>query len=246
MIRGMLGVLLLAGLAAGGAALWQRLDQPVRSIRVEGSLSSAEQEAVQAVLAASIAGGVLSLGLEALTSRIHELSWPREVRIRRVWPDGLVVQVERETAVAAWGDAEFLTGAGKVVRFPEPERRAGLPVLAASLSTPRNAMQTYLFLQEQLSESGLRIGRLEENRIGEWTVTLDNGVTVALGNEALSERVRRFLAIYRHARAERGAELAHVDARYRNGVAVRWSEALLALDGTGEQVGRDTGFRNGL
>lgn len=223
MIRGILAAIAVLALTIGGTWLWLRLDQPVRVVRVEGTISQAEQDAIRAVLSDALTDGVLSIDLDELTARIFGLSWPREVRVRRLWPDGLLIQVKREPLVASWGDDAFLTSAGKVVRLPGHQEDA-LPGLSASLSTPLQTMQTYLLLQEQLRTSELVVRSLAENSLGEWVVTLDNGISVALGNRELSERLQRFLLLYHQVLADRIPEPAYVDTRYENGLAVRQGE----------------------
>jgi len=224
MIRSFFAVAAILVFVTSGAWLWYRLDQPVRVVRVEGAISQAEQDAIQAVLGEAFTDGVLSIDLDELTERIFGLSWPREVQVRRLWPDGLLVQVKREPLVASWGDeGAFLTSAGKVVQLPGHVEEA-LPALSANLSTPLQTMQTYLLLQEQLRASGLVIHSLAENALGEWLVTLDNGTSVALGNRLLSERLQRFLLLYHRVLAERMPEPAYVDTRYENGLAVRQGE----------------------
>jgi cell division protein FtsQ len=246
MIRTVLGFIAVLLLLAGSSYLWQRLDQPVRTVRVEGALSNVEQAAIREVCAESLHAGVLSMDLDELTDRIYDLGWPREVRVRRVWPGGLVIQVEREPLVAAWGREGFLTSAGKVVHLPGHTEQQVLPVLSAALSTPRQTMQTYQMLQDPLGESGLKISALEENLLGEWVLTLDNGITVALGHQAITDRLQRFLLIYRKVLVDRMPELAHVDTRYENGVAVRWGEAMLAYEKTQQQPQLDPRTRNGF
>lgn len=244
MIRALLACLTLAALAVGAVVMWERLDQPVRVVRVEGTLTPAEQAAIQGVCRDVLVDGVLSVDLEELTARINALSWPRDVRVRRIWPDGLLIQVEREPLVAAWGSDAFLTSAGKVVHLTGYQE-AALPVLSAALSTPRQTMQVFQVLQDQLQPSGLVIRALSENLLGEWLLTLDNGLTVALGNQKLTERLQRVLLLYHRVLAERMPEPAYVDARYENGVAVRRDASMLAFD-QGAQPKLDSGMRNGL
>lgn len=220
MIRAVLAVLLTFMLAVAGTWVWLRLDQPVRVVRVEGTTSGAERDAVQAVLDDALVNGILSVDLDVLSARIFALSWPREVRLRRLWPDGLLVQVRREPLVAIWGENDFLTSAGKVVSLPGHDDDA-LPALSAALSTPLETMQTYLLLKEQLQPSELVIQRLDENALGEWSLALDNGVEVMLGDRELSARLTRFLVLYHRVLEPRMPTPARVDARYQNALAVR-------------------------
>jgi cell division protein FtsQ len=227
-IRNVLGVTLVLLLAVAGWSLWQQLDQPVARVQVQGLLTPPEQAAISAAVSESISGGLLSVDLAEVGARIRALSWPRTVQVRRIWPDTLSIRVEKESVVAAWGGGGHLTSAGKVVPLAEVDYP--VPTLATTLSEPRHAMELYQLLAWRVGQQGFVIAALSENSLGEWTMTLDDGITVALGNQDLTARVDRFLLTYRQALARQRDRIAHVDARYANGVAVRWSEPLLALD----------------
>lgn len=249
MIRAVLSVIAVFSLVIACTWLWLRLDQPIRFVRVEGAASVAEQQAVQRVLDDALVNGVLSIDLEELTTRIFALSWPREVRVRRQWPNGLVVRVQREPFVAAWGDTGFLTSAGKVVVLPGHEDDS-LPILSAQLSSPAETMETFLLLQERLRASELTISGLAENVIGEWSLKLDNGVELMLGSSSLSERLRRFLVLYHRVLEQRMPAPVRVDARYQNALAVNLAEPLddnlLALGITETQRLQESDTRNGF
>jgi cell division protein FtsQ len=234
-IRNVLACLVVAVLLAFGLSAWRQLDQPLRSVKVQGALSEAEQRAIAEVVSESLEDGVLSVDLAVLTQRLHELSWTRSVQVRRIWPDALSIQVEKESVVAVWGETGYLTSAGRVVQLADAV--VAVPTLTAALSTPRQAMEMYQMLELRVSTVGLSITYLEENALGEWLMGLDAGLTVALGNEAVTERVARFLVAYRRALGARIDDIAHVDVRYANGLAVRWKEPLLALGtrGTGAE-----------
>ncbi|MFU8815890.1 MAG: cell division protein FtsQ/DivIB [Pseudomonadales bacterium] len=227
MIRNVLAVMVLLALTVSAWSVWRQLDQPLRAVRVQGALSQAEQLAIREVVSQSLTDGVLSVDLAELTTRIRSLSWPRSVQVRRIWPDTLVIQVEKESVVAAWGDSGYLTSAGQVVRLADAA--VAVPTLFAVMSTPRQAMEMYQMLETRAHTVGLSIVHLEESALGEWLLGFEGGMTVALGNQAVMERMTRFLLAYERVLAERADDVAHVDARYANGLAVRWAEPLLAL-----------------
>jgi cell division protein FtsQ len=91
-------------------------------------------------------------------------------------------------------------------------------------------MEIYRLVQELASRSGLSVQSLSENALGEWRVGLADGLEVVLGAERLAERMQRFLFVHRFSLAQIGRQVEYVDARYANGVAVRWQQsgALLA------------------
>lgn len=219
-MRSALTAAVLVAVLGVGWLGWAQLDRPVTSVRVQGALTASEQQAIRRAVSEGLrGGGILSVSVSELTERIHALSWPRTVRVRRVWPDTLEIRVEKESVVAAWGEGGYLNSAGDIVELADAER--AVPTLSASLSSPRRAMEVYHMLESRVSAQGFSIERLEENPLGEWLITFENGMTLALGSEAIAERLERFLVADRRALSRRRGEIAHVDARYANGIAVR-------------------------
>ncbi len=210
----MLGLSLLA---------YVQLDQPVERVLVRGQLDGAERQQVRDAVAASLDGGLLSSDLDRLADGILELGWPRSVAIRRDWPGALVIEVEKPAVVARWRDA-YLASDGRVIRLPT--ERTGLPRFDCAASVPQRAMEVYHRLNEIVAGSGLTIAALSENLLGEWDLTFttpdEEAMTVRLGSESVDERLGRFTVVYRQQLAGRAAEIDSVDARYDNGVAVRW------------------------
>ena len=217
------------GLFSAAVMGWLALDQPVRVVHVEGELSAAERREVKAQIAGSLDARLLTLDLVALRRRILELSWPRAVSLRKRWPDSLEVNVSKQTVVARWADGGYLTPGGEVVTTPDVA--VEMPTFECELSEPKRAMEIYRLLQELASRAGLQVKGLSENTLGEWSVDLADGPELMLGAEQLAERMHRFLLVYRLSLSKATAVPEYVDARYANGVAVRWqqTDALLAI-----------------
>ncbi|MFP6815001.1 MAG: FtsQ-type POTRA domain-containing protein [Pseudomonadales bacterium] len=212
-----------------GALVWVELNREIRSVRVDGELTVAEQLEIRRAVASSLGPGLLGIDLATVRNDIQELSWPRTVTIRRRWPAGLDIQVEKDHAVAAWGDEGFLTSDGRVIQFPdEPE---GLPGFRCARSQPLQAMEVFGLLRKTLEGTELQISTLRESALGEWEVELDVGVRVVLGRHSLVERMRRFRLVHERVLQHRLSTVVYVDARYANGIAVRWEEALAAYEG---------------
>ena len=92
------------------------------------------------------------------------------------------------------------------------ERMVSAVVIVGSTSKVRTASISHVVV-------------LEQTRSGEWQVELNDGFRVALGREDLAARLGRFLAVHREVLVDRAAEVEWIDARYMNGVAVRWRNA---------------------
>ncbi len=227
-----LAFLVMTGTLGLALMIYVQLDQPVDRVLVRGQLDDAERQQVRSAVQASLGGGLLSSDLDALSAGILALGWPRSVAIRRDWPGALVIEVEKPAVVARW-QAAYLASDGRVIRLPT--EHDGLPKFECAISEPKRAMEVYHQLNEIATGAGLNIVVLEENLFGEWDLTFrtPNGedLKVRLGAESVDERLERFTVVYRRQLAGRATEIDAVDARYNNGVAVRWvsEEALVAL-----------------
>ncbi len=206
-----------------GAAVWQALNKPIQGFVIEGDLSGLEREELQNKLGASEFDGILSTDLDGILASINELHWARDVSVRRAWPDRFVVNLRKAAPVARWGDTQYVSAYGDLLELPDVY--PGLPHFMVDVSQPNEAMQTYRLLDQVVARESLSISRLIQNDQGEWTVELSKGPRVLLGSQQINERMHRFLLVYRRVlmTAEKTAE--YVDARYPNGVAVRYLEA---------------------
>ena len=83
-------------------------------------------------------------------------------------------------------------------------------------------MQQYQMLSQMLRPLGFSIARLELRERGSWFVTTAQGIELFLGRDHQVEKVQRFVAIYNKALKDKLANIASVDLRYSNGLAVAW------------------------
>lgn len=219
--RRVLSGAVLAGVASAFVALLFVMNSPVQVVRVSGDLSLPERDAVKAAVLQRLDGGLLGISLDDVVEGVLALSWPREVRVRRVWPGIVDVNVTKDTFVARWGDGGVLNSGGQVVESAGPPDES-LPLIRCANANGARAMQIFQMLGQVLADTPLKVAEVEEDALGEWRVTFTNELTVSLGHEELLERVERFSHVYRKVIEDRMGQVDHVDARYRNGVAVSW------------------------
>lgn len=217
-----IGPLLLTLVLAAAIAALRAMDRPVKVVRVQAELSDVERQEVREAIDGLVGQGMLSLDLDQVVATMRGLSWPRIVSVRRDWPDGLVITLVKETFVARWGASAALNSAGEV--FEDVALDRPLPVLRADEAGPGRAMQTFQLLQGVAGPFASSIEVLEQSDTGEWTVELDDGFRVVLGRDELAARLGRFLTVHRRVLRGQVGEVAWVDARYANGVAVKWRD----------------------
>ena len=198
------------------------LDQPVRRVVLEGSFQRVAIVEAEQVLRSRLRGGFVTANLDELRGAIEALAWVDRARVKRRWPDAIVVEVLEQLPAARWGDDGLLNTRGELfvtgARHLPPE----LPRLDGPAGTESLVAQRYLAIQGRLLDQGLRLAALRLDPRGAWEMDLTNGVTVRLGRNHVDRRMDRFIRVASQVIAGRAADIAHVDMRYSNGFAIGW------------------------
>ena len=221
-----LAVVLVAALRFVNALATVRLS----TVRVAGELTSAESDQVRRTVSDELTKPGWRTAAD-VANAVQGLGWVREVRVRRQWPDVLLVTVAHETVAAHWGDDAWLTTGGNVVPAPanpNDPRLLGLPAFQTGASDGPRAMRVFDMLNTAAQAAGLRIVRLDESPAGDWSTTFAGGLQVVLGAtdlRGLRARFDRFVTVYEVALRDAQGRVEYVDARYHTGVAVRWASA---------------------
>jgi len=209
-------------LAALAALLAIGLDQPVRSIVIDGPFQRVSPVEVEQVARGALSGGFVSADLDRLRATVEALAWVDRARVQRLWPDRVRVEIVEQQAAARWGEDGLLNTRGELfasgARHVPPE----LPRLDGPAGTEWQVAQRYLAIQGRLVEQGLRVMALRLDPRGGWEMDLSNGVTVRLGRRQVDERMERFVQVAAQVIAGHAAEIAYVDMRYSNGFSIGW------------------------
>ena len=220
MIRRVLGLtLLLLGVLSLPIA-WRLLDRPIATIVVTGEVTEAERNQIRDALGQTSLQGILSTNLTQLHERLQSMGWPRNVDLRRRWPNKIVVSVTKVRPVARWGEGSYLAADGSELALPDDY--PNLPHLNSGISSPQQTMEVFRLLQQLAERQDLRIVYLAESARGEWRLQFASGMRLQLGAERITERMHRFLRSHQQTLGHRVAAIDYVDARYTSGIAVRF------------------------
>ena len=219
---------LVAGCGWGTAHLYRTYDVPIAVIGVKGELKRVQGAELEAIVAGSLGGGFLSLDLTGITAALEEHPWIASASARRKWPDEVVITVEEETPIARWGDNHFLSNQGKVLDVADVALSETLPLLDGPEGKERRVMQQYRNFSQVLRPLGMKVESCQLAPRENWTLTFANGMALTVGKEPVAEKLGRFLKVWNDALQDRAEDIAHVDIRYANGVAVRWKESIEA------------------
>ncbi|MEO0422065.1 MAG: cell division protein FtsQ/DivIB [Pseudomonadota bacterium] len=238
------GAFATAVFVALAIAAYRLLDVPVTQVTMEGVFRRVSYGQIEAVLRDELPAGFLSADLGALRERIETVDWVDVARVRRLWPEGILVTVTEHVAVARWGEDGLLNARGEVFIDDSWHVPAELPRLSGPPGSEGEVSQHHLDYSRQLGALGLHVSALSVDARGAWTVRVSGTggtpVEVRLGNSDPDTRLRRFVESASGLVRRRGEQIEYVDMRYGNGFAVGWHASNVAESDGGQRGNHGT------
>jgi cell division protein FtsQ len=230
------GILLVLTTSAIGLQWFcqQLLDSsrfPLRYIHLYGDLHYVQAEALQKRLADYPGQNFFSLDIEQLHSLLMTDPWLDLVKVKRYWPDRLLVEIKERQIFARWNDDELLDINGFRFHPQQFPKRMNWPLLSGPDGHERLLMDTYRRANALISKLGLSISHMVQDQRLAWWLTLSNGLRVRLGrdelgNEHLMLRLQRFVQVYPKVLDLEIGTIAVLDMRYAEGFAVVWADSI--------------------
>lgn len=198
------------------------LERPLKSVAVEGQFQYLPKERAMSLIDAEIDGDFLQLDLGRLKNVLMSDPWVDNVYLSRRWPDTLVVKISEQKPIARWGENGYLNQRGDIIQINESDKLKGLPWLQGDEQNAREMLQQYQDISTLLRAHGLEIIALQCDNKKSWKIKLKNDAEIAIGREQVMEKLRRFVTVYDKFLSSVWGDVASIDVRYTNGVAVRW------------------------
>jgi cell division protein FtsQ len=226
---------LLLGLGAYSVA--QRVlpyaDRPISQVSVQGDLSYISQQAVQQRIAPYLTASFFTVDLAAMRGELEQMPWIARAEVRRIWPNQLSIQLEEQLPIARWGNEALLNNQGQAFTPRELANYQNLPQLFGPQRAQQTVMQQYQLFSQMLRPLGFSVAQLELRERGSWFLTTGvnssgQSIELLLGRDHLLEKMRRFVAVYEKTLKPEIANIARIDLRYANGLAVGWRQPVLA------------------
>jgi cell division protein FtsQ len=227
------GIFALAIGVCVAAGIWWFAHRPVfdlRTIRVE-AMERAELRHVNLLTLKNgtqgrIPGNFFTANLEQVRQVFEAVPWVRRATVRREWPNQLIVEVEEHEVLGTWGeDGRLLSVKGDVftANLAEAEEDHELPQFSGPDGSEKEVLSRYAELRKWFAPARLIPAGLALSSRYAWTVTLENGASVALGREQtptmLKDRVARLVSVWPQL-AARVPDIETIDMRYQNGLAL--------------------------
>ncbi len=230
-------LLLLAAavlLTWSGAMAMQRLPVfPLKQVLVTTQIDRVSRGQIEHAAHTALSGNFFTVNLESAQAAFERLPWVRSASLRRIWPDGLELQLEEHRAVARWtpqeGEMRLVNTSGEVFMASVGE---ALPQFVGPEGSAPKVLSHYQEFSDDLARIGRKAVAVQLSAREAWQFKLDDGVVLELGRDQprhpLRERLIRFTTHYAAVSDSAGSRLQTigvVDMRYPNGFALRASKS---------------------
>ncbi|MFC4259369.1 cell division protein FtsQ/DivIB [Marinobacter lacisalsi] len=214
----------------GTGQLLAAMDRQFMHVEVAGPLKGESRNALERHAGQWLGKSFFTTDLADIKVSLEQRPWVESAAVRREWPDRLVVEIREHKPLAYWNDRQLISRTGEVF-LPRNREVAGvLPRLRGPEGRSREVIDRGRVMANALDARGIGFAGIALEERGAWTLTLTNGIEVALGRDQVEERFERFLTVYGERLASRADQVERIDARYTNGVAVRWKPLAQASD----------------
>jgi cell division protein FtsQ len=224
----------------GADFIYKQIDTPLSKIMVGGNFNHLEEQELAELVNIEIDGGFLSMNLNQLRQELQSHPWIHQVSVRREWPSTLKVEVIEEVPIARWGKKGFLNRLGDQLSLPENSNLKSLPVLEADFGSSQDMIAQYLLLAELLAPTDLRLTELQRDAVGAWQIETASGVRIVLGRDQIIEKIRRLIVVWGSGLDVQLNNIATIDLRYPNGLAVSWRDQDITISGFGHETTTDS------
>lgn len=217
----------------------------VSVIELNGEISAPVLQAALNSLQNFLNVEFFELKMAALKQTLEAIPGIANAKVTKIWPNKLAVNLIEQQAFARLAGGGYITAIGEFFKFaPDASSNAfgneqlaaqivttgvtikqqdeTLPLFSGAAAKYSTMLETYLTLTAKLHACQLTINTLEIMPDRTWQAMLNNGIVLVLGKTELLTRANRFVLAYNRVLHARSNNIAYVDTRYTNGVAVGW------------------------
>lgn len=195
---------------------------PIKTIHALGSFSKVDETMLRNVIAESLDGGYFAVNVSAVQKAVESLAWVKSANVSRIWPDTISISVIEEQVTAVWAKGGLVNQQGAIILPLVTSYPLGLPIFDGPVGMERNMTEFYNDAKKAIEPIELEIITLTLDTRGAYKIELSNDIELLLGREQIHNRLERFVRVYRKVLVTRSAEIARIDMRYSNGLAVGW------------------------
>lgn len=208
---------------------------PVKHVAIESKLRFVDKEELSRSVFDFIDEGMWAIDLAKLQHQLREFDWIKNVEIRKVWPDQLVLVIEEHNPQVRFGKNILTQSGTKVLIAKEQVWMTKLPFVEMHNQDEMTAEELkriwagYKKYKRQFELVNLDARFLKVDEINNWILEFANELTVNLGRKNHEARVERLVGVYSEIKDK--SQIERIDLRYSNGFAVVKKEVDRDLNG---------------
>ncbi|OGV42986.1 MAG: cell division protein FtsQ [Legionellales bacterium RIFCSPHIGHO2_12_FULL_42_9] len=227
--RSVLFLLIMSALALTARATYLYLASrerfPINTVKITATYHHISRQKMEGILSEALShNSFFTLPVQQLRVQLQSLPWTKTIRIERIWPDLLKINLVENNPVAIWNDVMLMED-GKLFNPGSEDLDVSLPHLRGPDNQQQEVLQVYQKMSKILSMYGFYTASLEKRNNQAWELILGNGVRIHLGKRDLDAKIIRFCKAYPAVFSGKLENLVSVDLRYPRGMAVKWRGA---------------------
>lgn len=194
---------------------------PIQHVLIEGEYPHIDKSSLENSLMPLVSTGFFSVDVQAIQDQVAQLPWIAGAKIRRVWPDKIVMTLNEHQAVANWDNEGLLDDEGNLFH-PDPKTYPdNVPLLTGPKGTHKKMMVAFNDFSAILAHLHLGIRAMRLSPSLSYTLELNNQLVLIVGQHDEEKRLQRFVDAYdKLNQTEGGKTIAYADLRYVNGFAL--------------------------
>ncbi len=197
---------------------------PVKYVRIEGTFQYIAKGEIKQLLREQVVNGLYNADIQQIQVSVEALPWVKSVRVKRVWPDALNIEIKEQIPVARWGDEALLNIKAEIFKPVVRNNFSSLPLLSGPDGYAVKMLKVATDLSAELADKSMVLAELHINERRAWNIKLQNKMLLNAGRNQPLKKIQRFLKTVYLIGKEQIAKIAVVDLRYSNGYAITWKQ----------------------
>lgn len=214
-------------LATGvGIVYWMRQSPfyAVSAVEVHGDLQQFSPEQLKEIVLPHVSGNFFKVNLDQIQSTLQQEPGLGVVKVRRIWPNRLRIDLYNQEVIALWNRDKLLNVYGETFPIPAHFSPGVFPHFFGVEAQAIVMIDVYGQLNKILRPLSLTVSQLYLQKNRSWSVVLSNGMELKLGQKHILTRLKQFVKVYNKVFVRPTEFASHVDLRYRQGMAIQWAK----------------------
>ncbi|ALH94897.1 cell division protein FtsQ/DivIB [Acinetobacter equi] len=198
----------------------------IADLEVVGAQSDTEKSQVINHVMPVVKYNYFTSDLKQVRDKALELPWVDRVVVSRAWPNAIKVRVMPKHAIARWGTGRLLSDSGDVFTEALTKNNQQLPLLHGPSHQSKMMMRRYNEINQLFAPMNMRLKELYLTDRMTWFMQFDSGFRVIVDQDQMMSKLQRLSYLAQHDLKPVWNQIAAIDVRYRNGLAIQWKNAV--------------------